>query len=195
MVVAQRILVILGHPSSESFCAALAGAYAEGALQAGHEVRTLALGELEFEPIRRTGYTTASPPPLEPALVQAQEALTWAQQIVLVYPTWWGAPPALVKGFFDRVLTPGFAFKYRTGSPLWDKLLAGRSAQLVVTMDTPPWFYRLFYRASGVRQLRQHIFEFCGIRPVRALLLGPIRGSSDARRASWLARVAALARR
>ena len=117
----KRILVILGHPAQDSLCGALAQAYVKGAEAAGHEVRSLALGSLRFDPILREGYNCIQP--LEPDLLAAQEAITWAQHLVFVYPIWWGSIPALLKGFFDRVLLPGFAFRFRKDSLMADGLL------------------------------------------------------------------------
>ena len=134
----KRILIVLGHPRSDSFCGALAEAYAEGARAGGSEVRAISLGSLPFDPILRDGYAKIQP--LEPDLVAAQASIRWAEHLVFVYPLWWGAMPALLKGFIDRVFLPGFAFKFRDGSVFWDRLLAGRSAHLLVTMDTPPWY-------------------------------------------------------
>ena len=94
--------------------------------------------------------------------------------------------PALLKGFIDRVFLPGFAFKYRKDSPWWDRLLAGRSARLLVSMDTPPWYYRWVYRMPGHHEMRRTILEFCGIKPVRISQFGPVKGSTEAQRAKWL---------
>jgi len=188
--VAQRILVILGHPSAGSLCAGLAQSYIEGARAAGAEVRQLALGSLAFDPLLHAGYRGEQP--LEPGLQDAQAQITWAEHLVWVYPTWWGAMPALLKGFIDRVFLPGFAFRYRQGSSLWDKLLAGRSAELLVTMDSPPWYYRWVQRMPGHHQMKTTILEFSGIRPVRVHGFGPVRGADSARRARWLDRARAL---
>ena len=143
----SRILVILGHPTNDSFCGALANSYVEGAKAAGNEVQLISLGTLSFDPVLHKGYATIQE--LEPDLVTAKTAITWAQHIVFVYPIWWGAMPALLKGFFDRVFLPGFAFKYRDGSVFWDRLLSGRSAHLIVTMDTPPWYFRWYIACPG----------------------------------------------
>lgn len=182
---ATRILVVLGHPDARSLCAGLAQAYAAGAEAGGAAVRTLALGALQFDPLLHAGYR--GPQPLEPDLQRAQADITWATHLVFVYPIWWGAMPALLKGFIDRVFLPGYAFKYRTDSPQWDRLLTGRSAELLVTMDSPPWYFRWFTRAPGHQQMRRAILEFCGIRPVRIHSLGPVRSASDAQRAAWVA--------
>ena len=186
----RSILILLGHPDRNSLCGALANRYATAAEQAGHHVRTIALGELDFDPLLRHGYR--QPQPLEPDLQDAADAISRCDHLVLVYPTWWGAMPALLKGFFDRVLLPGYAYRYRRDSPWWDKLLAGHSARVFTTMDTPPWYYRWFYRAPGHAQIRGTILEFCGIRPVRITALGPVRSASAARIERWLDKAARL---
>ena len=104
----KRVLVILGHPANDSFCAALVDSYVEGARETQAEIKVLRLGELDFNPILQ-GYKTSTP--LEPDLVAAQQAITWAEHLVFVYPIWWGAMPALLKGFIDRTFLPSFAFK------------------------------------------------------------------------------------
>lgn len=187
----KRILVILGHPQTDSFCGALAQAYSEAAQIAGAEVRRINLGELQFDPILWNGYREVQP--LEPDLVKAQEDILWAEHLVLVYPNWWGGLPALLKGFCDRVLLPGFAFKYHQQDPFWDRLLQGRSAQLMVTMDTPPWYYRWGFKQPGHEQMRRTILEFCGVKPVKILSIGTVRGSSDAQRQQWLEKVRRMA--
>ncbi len=185
----KRILVILGHPANKSFCGALADSYVKRAEAAGNEVRLISLGNLSFDPVLHNGYATIQE--LEPDLVTAQAAITWAQHIVFVYPIWWGAMPALLKGFIDRVFLPGFAFKYREGSQFWDRLLSGRSAHLLVTMDTPPWYFRWVYRMPGHNQMKRTILEFSGIKPVAVSSFGPIKGSSQQKREKWLAQVSA----
>lgn len=189
----KRILILLGHPAADSLCAGLAEAYAAGAREAGHEVRVLSLAELHFDPVLHEGYKAIQP--LEPDLLAAQEAIRRAEHLVLIYPTWWGGMPALMKGFFDRAFLPGFAFRYRPGSPWWDKLLAGRTAHVIATMDTPPWYYRLVYGSPGHRQTVRTILRFCGIQPVRVTSLGPVKDAPEASKSKWLARARAYGRK
>jgi putative NADPH-quinone reductase len=132
---------------------------------------------------------------LESDLVQAQEDILWANHLVFVYPNWWGTMPALLKGFLDRVLLPGFAFKYHRDDPFWDRLLTGRTAHLIVTMDTPPWYYRWFFKMPGHQQMRRTVLEFCGIKPVKITEIGPVKGSSEKKRTQWIAHVEQLATR
>ena len=156
-----------------------------------HQVlRRLNLGELKFDPVLWKGYHEIQQ--LEPDLVKAQELVAWSNHLVFVYPNWWGAIPALMKGFFDRAFLPGFAFKYRDNSQFWDKLLAGRSAQLIVTMDTPPWYYRWIYRQPGHNQMKRTILGFCGINVVKVTELGIVRNASPEKIEQWISKIERL---
>ncbi|ASZ11008.1 NAD(P)H-dependent oxidoreductase [Chitinophaga pendula] len=186
----KKILIINGHPDKESFNAALAAAYLQGASGAGAEVQQLILADLQFNPNLQYGYRKRTE--LEPDLLRAQELIKWANHLVWIHPVWWGSLPALLKGFLDRTFLPGYAFKYRENTVWWDKLLTGRSARIIYTIDSPDWFYKLYYRKPALHQLKKMTLEFCGITPVRTLGLGPIRGSKENKRQQWLQQVRKL---
>lgn len=183
----MKVLVILGHPNPGSLCAGLAEAFAQGAEQAKVEVRTLMLCDLSFDINYPFGREDA---PEEPDLAKARGLVSWADHLVFVFPNWWGAMPALMKGFVDRIFTPGYAFRLHEDGT-WDKLLSGKSAQLIVTMDTPGWVYRHIYKKPGVNALKKATLEFCGIGPVRVLTFGTVFNSTPARRSQWIARARA----
>ncbi len=183
----KKILMIFGQPQRKSYGGALAQAYVTGAREAGAEVKELYLGDLQFNPVDTTSLAHLAE--LEPDLAQAQQAITWADHLVFVYPIWWGTIPALLKGFIERVFLPGFAVNFRENSPLWDKLLKGRSARLIVTLNTPSWVYRWYFRRPGHNTMKKTILEFCGIKPVRITEIGPIKGSTEAKRKKWLGQV------
>ena len=187
----KRVAVIVGHPAADSWCGALADSYAAAARAGGHEVRMVHLAQLDFDPSLHEGYRQIQA--LEPDLLAAQATVAWAEHLVIAYPIWWGSVPALLKGFLDRILLPGFAFKYRPGKAFPEQLLRGRSAQLLVSMDTPPWYFRWVYRMPGIVQLKKTTLEFCGIAPVKVAAFGPLIASSSAQRASWLVKAARLA--
>ena len=189
----KNILIILGHPNSKSFCGAIAGAYEDGAKSAGYAVTRLDLGSLRFDPVLHKGYTEIQA--LEPDLVEAQKAIKRADHLVFVYPVWWGGLPSLMKGFFDRLFLPGFAFTFKSPTALrWERLLAKRSARLLVTMDTPPWYYRWVYRMPGHNQVKRTILNFCGVKPVLISEFGPVKTSSQETRNKWLRMVTKLGR-
>lgn len=189
----KRILMIIGTPKSDSLCHALAEAYALGARTEGHVVRQIRLGEITFDPVLHEGYDQTQT--LEADLLEAQRQIHWAEHLVFVYPVWWGGLPALLKGFLDRVLLPGFAFKYRSNSQLWDKLLSGRTADLLVTQDTPSWYFRWVYGAPAHRQMKRTILGFCGIKTRRLAEFSPVRPSSETQRQNWLRRAELLGSR
>ena len=96
----QNVLVILGHGSNNSFSAAVADTYTQAAKSAGHAVRILRLGELQFDALLHG--SNPHQQALEPDLLAAQDSIQWAQHIAWVFPVWWGSVPALLKGFLDR---------------------------------------------------------------------------------------------
>ena len=176
----KNVLVILGHPDKETYCGALAMEYRKGAQAKGANVETVYLGDLTFDPILHKGYKEIQP--LEDDLEMVQEKIKWADHIAIVYPTWWGSSPALLKGLIDRVLLPGFGFNFRKDSLLWDKLLKGRSARIITTMDEPYLYYWLGFGAPGDRMMKRVILTFSGIKPVRITHVDRVRF----RKEKWL---------
>jgi putative NADPH-quinone reductase len=90
------------------------------------------------------------------------------------------------------VFTSGFAFKYQKDSVWWDQLLKGKSARLIVTMDTPSWYYRFVYGQPGHTAMKKNILEFCGIKPVKITSVGSVKTSDLAQRQKWLKQVGTL---
>ncbi|WP_436346618.1 NAD(P)H-dependent oxidoreductase [Natronorubrum sp. FCH18a] len=185
----MNVLCILGHPRTESFCGALADAYCEGAEEADVDVRELAVADLAFDPDVRTESPVDQR--LEDDLRAAQRLIGWADHLAFVYPNWWGTMPARLKGFFDRVFEPGFAFaEYDEGEGAGHaELLDDKTAELIVTMDMPPWVYRWIYRQPGTNAVKRATLGYAGVRTTRVTTLGPIESSTPAEREGWLERV------
>jgi putative NADPH-quinone reductase len=121
---------------------------------------------------------------------ECQEAIGWADHIVVVFPLWLGDLPALLKGLLEQILRPGFAFKYNS-SPMGEKLLKGRSARIIVTMGMPAFVYRLYFRAHSLRSLKRNILGFVGIGPIRTTIIGSIASIDDDKRRQWLTTIRA----
>jgi NAD(P)H dehydrogenase (quinone) len=189
----MKIFVLLGHPDAGSFNGRIADRYVEAAVKAGHEVRVQKLGELRFDPILHQGYKTIQP--LEPDLLISQQHLLWCEKWVIIYPLWWGSLPALLKGFLDRILLPGFAFKYHEKDPFWDKFLSGRKAEVINTCDSPSIWVWLVNRSSDKRALVTATLKFCGIKPVRFTRIGRLRYLSEKQRERWLEKIERMAAR
>lgn len=183
----MNVLIIQGHPREGSFSDALAAAYKEGALQAGAQIKQLKVRDMDFNP----NVIEVSPRKqfFESDVVHAQELITWADHLVFVYPTWWGTMPGLLKSFLDRVFTPGFAFQDIHGSDNWVKLLKGKTAQIVTTMDTPLWVFKWIQHSPGHRALAQSTLNYCGVTPVSTLAFSPVIDSSVDTQEGWLEEV------
>ena len=186
----KKILIINGHPDKESFNYALFEAYRKGAVKSKAEVKEIKIRELQFNPNLQFGYRKRTD--LEPDLIASQDKLKWADHIVWIYPVWWGSVPAIMKGFLDRVLLPGFAFKKREGSVWWDKYFTGKTSRLICTMDQPTWYYKLVNRAPSHHAMKKLTMNFIGIRSVKITAIGPLRLSKDVFRQNWLERVEKL---
>jgi len=186
----KKILIINGHPDKSSFCFALAERYKKGADTNGTECKLVHLIDLKFNPILTHGYRLVSE--LEPDLQNIQQDILQADHLVFVYPNWWSTLPALLKGFIDRVFLPNFAFKYHKNDPFWDKLLTGKTARLIVTMDTPAWYYWLINKSAGHNAMKIGVLEFCGIKPVKISVFAPLKSSDEKKRNKWLNEVETL---
>ena len=180
----KRIVIIQGHPdpSGHHLLHVLADAYADGATAAGHDVRRIEVAKLDF-PLLRTQVefeTGALPRDLE----VPREDMRWAEHWVFLFPLWHGTMPALFKGFLGHIFRPGFAMEYKKGG-FPKRLLAGRSARIVVTMGMPALLYRWYFGAYGVRGFERSVLSFAGIRPIRENLYG-LTVADDRKRARWI---------
>ena len=186
----KKILIINGHPDKESYNFALAASYKKGAQHSDAIIREIIIRDLHFNPNLQFGYRKRTE--LEPDLLDAQDKLKWADHLVLLYPVWWGSVPAMMKGFLDRVLLPGFAFKKREKSLWWDKCLTGKSARIICTLDQPAWYYRWYYGRPSHNAIKKLTLHFVGVSKVRTTTIGPIRLSSEDFREKWLKKVERL---
>ncbi|PKP52822.1 MAG: NADPH:quinone reductase [Bacteroidetes bacterium HGW-Bacteroidetes-1] len=180
----KNVLIIHGHPVADTFVDKLTEQYVKGVKASGSLVEEIVLKDLSFDINFKEGYRGNQE--LEPDLLKAQKLISWADHLVFFYPNWWATYPALLKGFIDRTFLPGFAFKYNKGNSNSEQLLKGKTARLVVTMDTSVWYYYLVQKAPGHHSMREAILHFCGIKPVRISSLGPMRSSSSKQRVRWL---------
>jgi putative NADPH-quinone reductase len=189
----KRIAVIQGHPDPAGghLLHAMADAYADGATASGHDVRRIEVAKLEF-PLLRTQEEFGSDT-MPANLIGPRDELRWAEHWVFLFPLWHGTMPALLKGFLEQIFRPGFAMERRErGFPR--RLLAGRSARIVVTMGMPVLMYRWYFGAFGVRSFERSMLGFAGIRPIRESFFG-LAFSDEKKRARWIEQVREFGRR
>ena len=189
----MRILLLNGHPDEGSLCDYLAAAYVAGAKEAGHDIRCVALRDLQFDLVLRGGYHSAKP--LEPDIVRQQELIKWCEHLVVVSPNWWWSAPALLKGYIDRVFLPGFAMRYHRRFPYVHPLLTGRSARVLYTQNSPWLAGWLFRRDLFWQWISGAVLKHCGFRPVRRLALYGAKDTSEETRLRFLASARQLGRR
>jgi putative NADPH-quinone reductase len=190
---AKSIVIVDGHPDAapERYLHALVNAYAEGARKAGHSVSVIEIAKLDIPLLRSAEDFEKGTAPA--TIRAAQDLVRTADHIVIMYPLWLGSMPALLKGFIEQLLRPGFAFAYvANGFP--KKLLTNKSAHIVVTMGMPGFFYRWYYRAHSLKSLERNILGFVGIKPVRATVIGMIGDKHATKRQAWLKKMETLGR-
>lgn len=156
-------------------------------------MRVLSVAELDFPLLAsRTDWECGEVPPV---IRKCQDEIAQAAHLVIFYPLWLGSMPALLKGFLEQVMRPGFAISTSKSGKSWKKLLAGKSARVVVTMGMPALMYRWFFGAHSLKSLERNILGFCGVAPVRESLIGLVESMSEKRRQRWLEEMESLGRR
>lgn len=165
-----KVLIILAHPNPESFNHAIGKTVADRLSKNGHEVKMRDLYQLGFEPVmtleewknyQQTRYQRGQD------ILAEQEALLWADHLVLVYPTWWWSPPSILKGYLDRVFTPNFAFAFDENGNLISSPLHGKTVSIIQTTGADEAFVRSEQLDEAVKKLFSvGIFGFCGMEVV-----------------------------
>ena len=146
---------------------------------------------MQFDPVLHKGYKVIQE--LEPDLKLFQANMSWCQHFVLVYPNWWGGMPALLDGMWDRTFMPHFAFHMHKNKFGWDKMLAGRTARVIILTGNPPFLDWLAFGDFSAT-IRRSLLEFAGIK-TRVTAFGPSENISEAQKARWEKKTARLAKK
>jgi putative NADPH-quinone reductase len=191
----KNIVLLLGHPDAknDTLSKSLTLMYETAAKAAGHTVTRFNLYDMQFDPTLHEGYRTIQP--LEPDLLKLQEAIKACDHFVLIYPVWWSSMPGPLKGLFDRMWLPSFAFrmrKHKDGTQAfgWKKLLKGKTARIIALSASHPFFVQVLY-GDYTNEIRLSILWFAGFR-VRSTKLGPSEKAPEWLKNSWRRKVALL---
>lgn len=190
----MRISVILGHPEPRSFNHAIAAAARDQLLADGHEVNFHDLHAEGFDPLL-TPAELASHGPIPNSLAGYCAEAAAADGFVIVHPNWWGQPPAVLKGWVDRVLRAGVAYRFDegdNGEGLPIGLLRAKAALVFNTSNTPAAREQSVFGDPLEVLWKRCIFEFCGVKTVDRRMFGVIVTSTAAERTRWLAETRAL---
>ena len=190
----MKVLVVLAHPDPASFNHAIARKVLDVLLMNDHEVVFHDLYRERFDP-----FLWAEEIPvgavLDPVLERHCTELQEADGIVIVHPNWWGQPPAVLKGWVDRVMRPGVAYRFLEGDsgegvPLG--LLKARVALVLNTANTPEERERNVFGDPLERTWKDCIFDLCGVRDFRRRMFRVIVTSTPEQRRQWLSEVVEL---
>jgi NAD(P)H dehydrogenase (quinone) len=159
----MNTLIILAHPCEDSFNAAICNEIKEYLTNKNYEVKIRDLYKLKFNPVlTEDNHTKFYQNNLPKEIQQEQNEISWAENLVFIYPTWWCGMPAMVKGYFDRVFTNGFAFRFSKGEV--DGLLKGKKATIFQTTSQTEEFMKPNQLVSSMETaLDVGIFDYCGI--------------------------------
>ena len=183
---AQKIFLWVGHPRDNSLSHGLADAYQRGAEAGGAEVRRMNLHDMDFDLDLTYGYHQRKEH--EPCLTEFLEHTKRADRLAWVHPLWWGGMPAKMQGVIDRTFLPGLTFAYHDNDPWWDKLLEGRTADVVVTADTPGFFIKWVYGNPHRNRITKQVLGFTGVKVKSYTHFSAPRNADEAKVNQWLAK-------
>lgn len=187
----MNILIITAHPSKYGFTHKIAERYARESKNLKKNVEILDL----YKPENRQDFLTfenIKEMPADPQVQKMQEKISWADEIVFIFPLWWYGEPAIMKNFWDNNFTARFAYRYIDGKPVG--LLKGKSARVFFTSDGP-WYYQwlLLQPVRNIWWLTK--LRFCGIKMKSFTVFGSMRSRDEQNRSKLLERVAKIAQK
>ena len=183
----MRILVILGHQKAGSFCHAIAQTAVEVLRAGGHDVVYHDLYAERFDPIL-LHEEIPKDAPQNPVVRRHCEEVRAADGYVVVHPNWWAQPPAILKGWLDRVFRQGVAYEFGAGGAVIEHL-AGKRAVVFTTSNTPRDVELAVFGDPLENLWKTCIFGFCGARDFYRRNFESVVMSTPEQRAKWLAEV------
>ncbi|WP_094228575.1 NAD(P)H-dependent oxidoreductase [Methanolobus psychrotolerans] len=184
----MKVSVILGHPYEESFNHAIAGMVVDTLKANGHDVRFHDLYGERFDPLLQ-GEELVTDQSDDPLVRSHCTEIREADGIVIIHPNWWGQPPAILKGWVDRVLREKIAYEFASdddGSGLPIGLLKAKTAVVFNTSNTPEERENNVFGDPLERIWKDCVFDFCGVTGYNRRMFRTIAGSSPKERQGWL---------
>lgn len=179
----MKVLVIFSHPDPKSFNAALKEQFVKGLKDGKNQVKIIDLHKEKFNPVMKANELHMKTVK-DKKIRKYQKLITWADALVFIHPIWWYNTPAILKGFFDRTFTSGFAFKYEGGIP--KGLLEHKKALLIATYDSPWVFVHFYFGDIYYKCMTKPLLNFCGIKDVKEHCYTSVSTADEAKRKEWL---------
>ncbi len=183
----MKKLIITAHPSSKWFTHKIAKSFEKWAIEKWDTVEILDLyDEKHTQDYLR--FEDASELQKDEKRDSMQEKILEANELIFVFPVWWGNMPAILKNFFDVNLERGFAFKYWNKWPIW--LLKWKTARVFTTCDAPSLFYKLFFLPMNLKwYFKMYLLGFCWIKLLSFDIFGLMRKKGDTEKEKILEKV------
>ena len=195
ILLACKTLIIFNHPHEGSFCSAIRDVVKSGLRKGHHSCKVINLDKDQFNPVMREqdllafklrgqqDLTIADG--IDPIVLRYKKKLEWAERIVMIFPIWWMTMPAMIKGFIDKVIFPGIAYRM-DGNNLKSTLTSLKQVVIISTMNTPADIYRDEFDNSLEGSLIKGTFNKIGIHDIKWISLNKVVQSGDEKRWVWL---------
>jgi NAD(P)H dehydrogenase (quinone) len=158
----MQIPIIYAHPETGGHCAEILKGVKKVLKSGKKDFKVYDLYGMKYDPVlHESEHYTAGRRKISSENKAFQKVIKDAETMIFIYPIWWGYMPAMLKGFFDRILTPGFAYRYVDGRVRG--LLEGRKAIIFTTSGGPKILYTLTFNLPK-RMICSFILRFCGLR-------------------------------
>lgn len=184
----MKILVILGHPNPDSFNHAISSVVCNYLREIGHEVLFHDLCDENFDPFLPKDEISKDGKVSEIIRNHCLE-LQSANGIIIIHPNWWGQPPAILKGWIDRVFRPGVAYRFEegdSGEGIPIGLLKATAAVVFNTSNTPDERENSVFGDPLETLWKRCIFDLCGVRSFYRRTFNIVITSSVDQRKQWL---------
>ena len=194
----MKVLVVFNHPYEGSFCNAILESTTKGLAAAGHEVDLIHLDRDNFDPVMRAkdlkAFVDAAHSPdeamtaLDPQVLDYRDRLRAADHLVFIFPIWWEVMPALTKGFIDKLIFPGIAYRYKgkNGASLMQGLTKLTGVTVITTMNTPSLIYRFLFGNAIKKTILTGTFFKIGVPNRKWISFNRVKMVSQEKRQKWL---------
>lgn len=186
-----KTLIFTAQPSSKGFVHQMASQYQGTKKSQGIETEIIDLYDEQYT-LPFLSFEESKDITISEKGKLLQEKIRNANELVFIFPLWWGGMPAILKNFFDTVFASGFAFTFKDGKP--KGLLTKKTAKVLITCDAPRWMY--FFMGFPLKTiLHRFILGFCGIKTDAIKMWGKISFRSEKEKKQILEEVTSLALR
>ena len=187
----KKALIVLANPNGmESFCGALAQMSAEVLQAAGYDVVTRDLYAEGFNPVLSREELAAKNEDVSGEWLADIQQVVDSEFYVVIHPNWWGMPPAILKGWIDRVVRQGFCYNFTEAGPV--RHLEGHRAVVFTTGNTPQEIEDAFNGDPLENLWKNIVWKTVGVDDFVRMNITPIIGSTLEQRQTWLAEAKAL---